>query len=619
MDKLKRICKCEKLYTLKIDENNICVFNPINSWFNELTNICSLSLTNCKIVYLPDSIGNLKHLWYLDISGTNIKQLPNSFCDLYKLEILDTEHCQLLECFPEGSNKLISMKLLILPELIYDNVETTKVSLVGHMPNLANLIKLKELTFAVTKEKGNTIETLKHINGIYYKMRIVQLENVSNKEEAEQAQLNKKEFVKWLELSWSTIVITDSISNDHEAVLEGLCPHPNLENLEILSYRGENLHPTWLKTEILTNLTTIIIAYCINITTIPCLPHSLTRFDVRGCKRLTSLQDCLVPSNLPSLKRIEIWTCEELVTMAVETFHEFIYLQELRISHCSKLTCQRETVLPLSLKHLYLASCGELEEQFFSSLQNLTSLTRLKIKECPRITSILLENLKSLEKLEISNCSQLQSVGVREHFALKHVSFYSCPKLKSLELGNLKSLEHLELMFCRKLQSIGGQELLASVRYIRISSCQELKSLELDNLKSLERLQLSECSELQSVRARELLVSLKYIRINSCSNLKSLELDNLNSLEKLEVSRCNQLRSIGGLELLASLKYIGIRSCEVLKSLELGNLKSLENLEAMDCSELRSIGGRELLTSVKEINIYLCPKLEETNGKDLEI
>ncbi|KAJ3679384.1 hypothetical protein LUZ60_017395 [Juncus effusus] len=626
MDKLKEICKLKKLYTLKIHKYNTYSFNTINSWFSEMTNMCSLSLTNSKIKNLPDSIDNLKHLRYLDISGTEIEKLPNSFCNLYKLEILDMKDCKHFQCFPEGSNRLISMKLVILSHpdrgCVIDGGISAKVSLVGHIPNLANAIHQETLAFSVTKEERNTIGTLKHINGIYNMMLLYQLDNVSSKEEAEQAHLNNKEFLNFLCLSWSES--TDSIDNDHdEAVLEGLCPHPNLKGVEIANYKGRMLHPNWLKTETLTNLTTIEILCCNYITTIPRLPRSVTDFHVKYCERLASLQDCLVPSSLPSLKRIEINGCKELVTMAVETVHEFIYLQHLFVYDCPKITCQREMFLPPSLQDLGLKSCGELEERFSGSLGNLTSLTNLTIGDCQRLTSIPLDNLKSLENLEIEGCSQLRSIrGLELCESVRSIEIRTCPELKSLELGNSKSLEGLKIEGCSQLQSIGGPELCESVRSIEIRTCPELKSLELGNPKSLEGLEIEGCSQLQSIGGLELPESVLWIKIRTCPELKSLELGNSKSLEVLEIEGCSQLRSIRGLELCGSVRSIKIRTCPELKPLELGNPKSLKGLEIEGCSQLQSIGGLELPESVWSIKIRTCPELKSLelgNSKSLEV
>ena len=47
-----------------------------------------LSFSGENIRELPVSIGNLKHIRYLNIRNTRIKHLPNSLCNLYNLQTL---------------------------------------------------------------------------------------------------------------------------------------------------------------------------------------------------------------------------------------------------------------------------------------------------------------------------------------------------------------------------------------------------------------------------------------------------------------------------------------------------------------------------------------------------
>ncbi|KAM3691138.1 hypothetical protein ACJW31_09G172700 [Castanea mollissima] len=74
-----------------------------------------LDLQNSSFEVLPNSIGSLKHLRYLDLSANcKIKQLPDSICKLNSLQTLLLTNCSNLERLPKGIRDMIRLRFLVL-------------------------------------------------------------------------------------------------------------------------------------------------------------------------------------------------------------------------------------------------------------------------------------------------------------------------------------------------------------------------------------------------------------------------------------------------------------------------------------------------------------------------
>ncbi|XP_057997922.1 putative disease resistance protein RGA3 [Hevea brasiliensis] len=82
----------------------------LSSFFNELTCLRSLDLSNCDIEEIPPTISQLIHLRQLDLSSNDhLKSLPETLCELYNLQALDVYDCYNLAKLPDGVGKLRSI------------------------------------------------------------------------------------------------------------------------------------------------------------------------------------------------------------------------------------------------------------------------------------------------------------------------------------------------------------------------------------------------------------------------------------------------------------------------------------------------------------------------------
>ncbi|KAJ6370962.1 hypothetical protein OIU77_001465 [Salix suchowensis] len=126
---------------------------------------------------MMEPIGNLKHLRYLDVSGSDIRKLPESISSLQKLQTLDLSYCRSLYMLPK---KMKDMKSLIYLDL-------TSCDALQCMPSgMGQLGCLRKLgTFIVGKDVGHHIGELQRLNYIGGELSIKDLDNVQGLADAQ--------------------------------------------------------------------------------------------------------------------------------------------------------------------------------------------------------------------------------------------------------------------------------------------------------------------------------------------------------------------------------------------------------------------------------------------------
>jgi len=426
------------------------------TWFSLLSNILFLSLRGCKLEGLPESICELSSLRYLDISHSHIKELPAKFWCLYSLQVVDAS-CSLLGTIHQDVTKLINLRQLALPE---------KASLaLSRIPGLGNLSCLRNLSYFTVVRKNGVFQELNGMNQLRGTLRIRSIGIVKSKEEAAEARLADKKYLKELDLQWRGCnEILKPIPCENE-VIDGMFPHETIQHLKVDGFAGDRL-PNWLNPKDLQNLRSLQLSDCLYFETLsnPYFASGtqgdstgqhassstncsngiafiaftrLTSVILSGCYRLKNLDQFLSPKNLPSLESISLDECYGLESIPAENFVRFVHLRDLRITYCTSLVCSRPSeeimVLPPSLRRLCIVSCGELDRSFPSCLQNLTSLTVLGLIECDNVESIPLDSIpciNTLRFLAFVICKELSSIGgsrVPSSVVYSYVS--DCPKL----------------------------------------------------------------------------------------------------------------------------------------------------------------------------------------------
>ncbi|XVE81348.1 hypothetical protein DITRI_Ditri15bG0056500 [Diplodiscus trichospermus] len=143
---------------------------------------------------LPDNIGDLKHLRYLNLSETSIERLPESLRSMYNLQTLILFGCEMLVELPTSMGSLMNLRCL--------DLRGTKLT---RMPSQIGKLKdLQILTdFVLGEHSGASITELGELQDLREIISISNLQNLVSPKDAKDANLKCKVNLQELVLGWS--------------------------------------------------------------------------------------------------------------------------------------------------------------------------------------------------------------------------------------------------------------------------------------------------------------------------------------------------------------------------------------------------------------------------------
>ncbi|KAG6679192.1 hypothetical protein I3842_14G118400 [Carya illinoinensis] len=322
-----------------------------------------LSLSNYEnLCDLPESIGKITQLRYLDISNTAIRRLPDSLCKLYNLRTLKFSDCSYLKALPRDMQKLVNLR----------HLDLTGTRCIMEMPTHMGKLKcLRTLTkFVVSKRTGCSIRELGKLANLRGALSILDLENVESSTDVQGACLGNKMDLIELALNWKAGSNTEISKSQRDVVLNGLQPHKNLKSLTINGYMGESF-PNWVGDHSFPYVTSIHLENCKYCCSLPALGQlpSLQNLSIVGFDGIVAVGEEFYGSTgsssikpfgaLKVLKFEGMLNWEKWSSFGDENEGAFHRLGKLYIRRCSKLTGDLPLHLP-SLSILEIIDSGVL-------------------------------------------------------------------------------------------------------------------------------------------------------------------------------------------------------------------------------------------------------------------
>ncbi|KAL2920512.1 putative disease resistance protein RGA4 [Bienertia sinuspersici] len=523
---------CRALKSLPTEMHKLTSLQRLHIWM-------VLELSDFTVVKLPNSIGKLQHLRYLNLSkNINLESLPNAITRLYNLQTLILRRCSSLRELPKDFCKLVKLRHL---DLLYCD------ELICMPSDMEKLTGLEMLTYFVVgnrASKDDEFEALKSFTRVRGNMKVVIGGNHSLEKGIND---NNRGYLKSMKHLTKVEIKFESIFDYHEGALEAVEPPSNVRELNIDFYSGRRI-PRWGRAvdnwaSSLSRLARIRLSFCQNLREMPVLSKlpllktlSLQYLDkLRYMEETTSDVSDIQSTELffPSLVNLEIsnirklkgWWKEESSSFSslygvdddnrccLNKRFKFPCLSELRIYKCPNL--------------MSFPSCPTIE---ILDLVNTNKRLEIHVVDIDDDATGNPQGDFRLKRLEIDDMGYLNTLGLHHLDALKHLTLTSTctynvnseDKFKACSFP--KNLRSLRFTFLHQMTSLPkGMQCLTSLQDLSLSHCFNLKALPewITCLSSLKSLNIYECPAFKSLpEAMPQLTSLQSLTIWNCPKLQ---------------------------------------------------------------------------------------------------
>ncbi|KAK2649826.1 hypothetical protein Ddye_017315 [Dipteronia dyeriana] len=641
----KASLKSKNLRTFLLLHQRVGWFEQVPSeMFNRLKRLRVLGLNNIfQIRKLPNAVGDMIHLRYLNLSYTHLYSVPSSICNLYNLQTLILGHTNLKK-LPNSIGNLINLGYLDLSR-----------TYIGRLPkSVGNLINLRHLSFSSWR-LSSLPQSIGNLSSLLY----LDLSNSGLLRSLPES-IGNLTALQYLDLSTTKL----------RGLPESIC---NLCHLQTLKIESCLLFELPRRTGDLVNLQHLYVDSCRNLLSMP-----------EGIGRLTSLQtlSSFVVGRAPGCGLYQLNSLNNLRgKLHISRLENATNLEEYNLKNKPYIS-----ELQLEWSNTYRSNIprnGEAEYQLLKGLlqphTNLTTLTikyysgtelpswlgnhlflyltTLRLYECKKWRKIPpFGQLPSLKYLEIYKNDEVQYMGQEFSGEGEVKGFPSLEELSISVMSNLEEwvsvgeneyprLKKLTIHHCDKLRSMPHQ--LSGVTTMKLSGCAQSNALPV--LPNIRELELMGCGEnaLNSLPQLTSLVSLKiyYPDINSLSKtlfqplcaLKTLQFDRCDeifdplkwegleypvSMQSLIIQNFFRLTQLPENGWPTTIKFLQFSNLTEVKALpeDLKNLTTLQGLKIDGCPKLMSLPENGLPPTLEYLHIYDCRLLakrcKKNRGKD---